>query len=260
MRLDILRMIDRAGSGHPGPSFSIVEILAYLYFIEMRLDPVHPDRPDRDRFVLSKGHAAPALYAALYEKGYFSEEAMLALRKVDSPLQGHPSSKMAGVDATTGSLGIGFSQAVGMALGAKLQGSDIRVYALIGDGECDEGQIWEAALSASHHKLDNLVVFIDHNKDQYEGLVCEILGLDPLPDKWKDFGWDTSEIDGHDFESISGFLHSKDAVPGKPRVAICNTFKGYGVSFMKGNHAYHGRALTQEEYELATAELQKCLS
>lgn len=257
MRMGILQMTKEAGSGHPGPSFSIVEILAYLYFREMNLNPNNPNDPDRDRFVLSKGHAAPALYAALFEKGIISREDMLSLRKIGSMVQGHPSSKMIGVDATTGSLGLGLSQAVGMAIGAKMMDSDVRVFALVGDGECDEGQIWEAALSAGHHKLDNLVVFIDYNKDQYEGQICEVLTLEPLVEKWKSFGWNAAEIDGHDFASITAFMKTIDNGLNKPNIAISNTYKGFGVSFMKGNKAYHGRSLNNEEFVKAMAELEK---
>jgi len=255
MRIDILRMIDAAGSGHPGPTFSIVEILAFLYFQKMRIDPDNPDKPSRDRFVLSKGHASPALYAALYEKGYFSKEDMLSLRKINSPLQGHPSAKMSGVDATTGSLGIGLSQALGMALGAKIQKSNTKIFALIGDGECDEGQIWEAALFASHNALDNLYVFIDSNKDQYEGHVCDVINLEPLDKKWISFGWHTMNIDGHSFSEIDKFFKECDEYPYFPHIAVAHTHKGYGVSFMDNNPTYHARALNADEMTKALKEL-----
>ena len=256
MRIDILRMIHNAGSGHPGPTFSIVEILAYLFFHQMRIDPQKPDWSDRDRFVLSKGHGAPALYAALYERGFFSEKVMLSLRQIGSPLQGHPIAKMHGVDATTGSLGIGLSQAVGMALGARMLKSDIKVFAVIGDGECDEGQIWEAALFASHHKLDNLYVFIDNNKDQYEGPVCEVLNLEPLDSKWKSFGWHVEKIDGHDFKAIDNFVVESSSFEFLPHIAVAQTKKGYGVSFMDGNPDFHARDLNNEEFKQAIKELQ----
>ena len=256
MRIDVLRMIHAAGSGHPGPTFSIVEILAYLFFQQMRIDPHNPDWSGRDRFVLSKGHASPALYAAMYEKGFFSEKVMLSLRQIGSPLQGHPSAKMDGVDATTGSLGIGLSQAVGMALGARMLKSDIKVFAIIGDGECDEGQIWEAALFASHHQLDNLYVFIDNNKDQYEGKVCEVLNLEPLDLKWKSFGWHTVRINGHDFEAIANFIEESNSCDLLPHIAVAQTKKGYGVSFMEGNPDFHARALNNEEFDQAIQELQ----
>ncbi len=256
IRTDIIRMISSAGSGHPGPAFSIVEIITTLYFREMRYRPDAPNWVDRDRFVLSKGHAAPALYAALYEKGFFSEEDMLQLRKIGSPLQGHPDAKMVGVEATSGSLGTGLSQAVGMALGAKRLGSEIRVYAIIGDGECDEGQIWEAALSAAHFKLDNLYVFLDYNHDQYEGSTEKVMGLEPLKEKWDSFGWQTWEIDGHDFQQIFDFLEQSKSQTGAPKIAIAETLKGYGVSFMAGKHEYHARALTDEETQRALSELE----
>jgi transketolase len=256
MRIDILRMIHAAGSGHPGPAFSIVEILAFLFFYQMKLDPLNPNWEQRDRIVLSKGHASPALYAAMYEKGFFDEKEMLSLRKMGSPLQGHPSSKMAGVDATTGSLGIGLSQAVGMAAGAKMLNSDISIFAIIGDGECDEGQIWEAALFASHHNLDNLFVFVDSNRDQYEGRVCEVLNLEPLDSKWQAFGWDTIKIKGHDFGDIANFIKSAYKRKLMPHIAIAQTEKGYGVSFMVENPAYHARALNQDEFEQAMRELE----
>lgn len=255
MRRHIIHMTSAAGSGHPGPSFSPVEILATLYFSEMRLDPKQPSFPDRDRFVLSKGHAAPVLYAALREAGYFTEETMLTLRQIGSLLQGHPHVKTPGVDATTGSLGIGFSQAVGMALGARMHHSQVRAYALLGDGECDEGQIWEAALAAAHFKLGNLAVFIDHNGYQYDGPVSEVMGLAPLAEKWRAFGWRVEEIDGHNFEEILGFLERARASTNQPSLAVAKTIKGYGVSFMAGTQEYHARSLNSEEAARALDEL-----
>ena len=255
MRQHIIRMTSAAGSGHPGPSFSPVEILSALYFSEMSLDASRPHWPERDRFVLSKGHAAPVLYAALYEAGYFPEEVMLSLRKIDSLLQGHPNVKTPGVDATTGSLGIGLSQAVGMALGAKMQKSPVRVYSVIGDGECDEGQIWEAGLAAAHFKLGNLAVFIDHNGYQYDGPVHQVMNLEPLADKWRAFGWRTEQIDGHNFSEICGFLERSRQSHDQPSMAVATTVKGYGVSFMAGSQEYHARALTGEEARRALSEL-----
>jgi transketolase len=255
MRRHIIRMTSAAGSGHPGPSFSPVEILAALYHFEMRIDPQQPGWPERDRFVLSKGHAAPVVYAALHEAGFFSEDVMLSLRRVGSPLQGHPHVKAPGVDATTGSLGLGLSQAVGMALGIRLHQGRERVYAVIGDGECDEGQIWEAALAASHFKLGNLAVFIDHNGYQYDGKVCEVMGLEPLADKWRAFGWRVEEIDGHNFEEILAFLERSRLCPDQPSLAVARTVKGYGVSFMAGSQEYHARSLTAEETARALEEL-----
>ncbi len=255
MRRHIIRMTSAAGSGHPGPSFSPVEILAALYFSEMRIDPSQPDWPERDRFVLSKGHAAPVLYAALHEAGFYSEEVMLSLRKIGSLLQGHPHVKTPGVDATTGSLGLGLSQAVGMALGAQIQHSNIRVYAVIGDGECDEGQIWEAALAAAHFKLGNLTVFIDHNGYQFDGRVSDVMGLAPLAKKWKAFGWRVEEIVGHNFQDILEFLKRSRNSNDQPSLAVAKTVKGYGVSFMAGSQEYHARSLTEEESERALVEL-----
>lgn len=256
VRRHIIRMTSAAGSGHPGPSFSPVEILTALYFSEMRVDPANPRWPGRDRFVLSKGHAAPVVYAALREAGFFSEEVMLSLRQVGSLLQGHPNVKTPGVDATTGSLGIGLSQAVGMALGARMLGGDVRAYALIGDGECDEGQIWEAALAAAHFKLGNLVVFIDYNGYQYDGRVSEVMGLEPLADKWRAFGWRVEEINGHSFAEILGFLQRSRDSSDRPSLAVAHTVKGYGVSFMAGSQEYHARSLTAEESARALAELE----
>ncbi len=256
MREHVIRMTSAAGSGHPGPAFSAIDILAVLYFAEMRVDPAHPQTPERDRFVLSKGHAAPALYAALREAGYFSDETMLTLRQIGSPLQGHPHVKTPGVDATTGSLGIGLSQAVGMALGARMHGAPSRVYALIGDGECDEGQIWEAALAGAHFKLANLVVFIDHNGYQFDGPVCEVMGLTPLADKWRAFGWHVEEINGHSYADILAFLSGARTVADQPSLAVAHTVKGQGVSFMAGSQEYHARSLTAEEAERALAELE----
>lgn len=256
IRADIIRMTTAAGSGHPGPAFSIVEMVTVLFFSEMRMKVEDPDWEDRDRFVLSKGHAAPALYAALCEKGMYSQEEILKLRKIGSPLQGHPDAKMKGVEATSGSLGTGLSQAVGMAMGAKMLGKDIRVYAIIGDGECDEGQIWEAALSAAHFKLDNLYVFLDHNHDQAEGSIEKVMGLEPLKEKWLSFGWQTWEINGHDFQQIFGFLAQVKSQTGAPKIAIAETQKGYGVSFMAGKHEYHARALTSDETKKALSELE----
>jgi transketolase len=255
MRRHIIRMTSAAGSGHPGPSFSPVEILASLYFSEMRMDPSQPDWPERDRFVLSKGHAAPVLYAVLYEAGFYTEEVMLSLRKVGSLLQGHPHVKTPGVDATTGSLGLGLSQAVGMALGAQIKHGSSRVYAVIGDGECDEGQIWEAALAAAHFKLGNLAVFIDHNGYQFDGRVTDVMGLAPLAEKWRAFGWRVEEIDGHNFQDILEFLERSRRSSDQPSLAVAKTVKGYGVSFMAGSQEYHARSLTPEESERALAEL-----
>jgi len=255
MRADIVRMTSMAGSGHPGSAFSAADIVSVLFFSEMNIDPDRPQWEDRDRFVLSKGHAAPVLYAALYERGFISYETMMSLRRIGSSLQGHPYGVMPGVDATTGSLGTGLSQAVGLALGARMRGSRSRIYAVTGDGECDEGQIWEAALSASHFKLGNLAVFVDHNRLQVDGPVDEVMGLRPLADKWRSFGWRVEEIDGHNYGDILGFLERSRQSAEQPSLAVANTTKGWGVSFMRGNK-YHARVLTPDELELALAELQ----
>lgn len=257
IRTHIIQMTSLAGSGHPGPAFSIVEILTALYFWKMRFNPSDPDWEPRDRFVLSKGHAAPALYGSLIELGVYSTKEIANFRKISSPFQGHPDGKAPGIDATTGSLGIGLSQAVGMALGAKRRSLDLIVYGLIGDGECDEGQIWEAALFAQHHKLDNLVIFLDNNGDQFEGPVKEVLDISPLGKKWEAFGWEVHEFNGHDFSQIRDFLDSSDSDNSKPKLGIAHTIKGFGVSFMEGNHEYHARALNEDETRQALLELQE---
>jgi transketolase len=255
IRSHIIQMTSLAGSGHPGPSFSIVEILTMLYFHKMRYDPADPDWEQRDRFVLSKGHAAPALYGTLIELGVYSTREIKNFRRINSPFQGHPDGKVPGIDATTGSLGIGLSQAVGMALAAKRRSLDLVVYGLIGDGECNEGQIWEAALFAQHHKLDNLVIFLDNNGDQFEGAVKEVLDISPLGRKWEAFGWEVYEFNGHDFSQIRDFLNSIDAINGKPKLGIAHTVKGFGVSFMEGNHDYHAKSLNEDETRQALIEL-----
>jgi len=255
MRKHVIRMTTAAGSGHPAPSFSIIEILAALYFSEMRLDAARPDWTERDLFVLSKGHAAPAIYAALREFGIISEKMMLSLRKIGSPLQGHPDMRMVGVDGTSGSLGIGLSQAVGRALGRKKRGSDGRVFALVGDGECQEGQIWEAALAASHLKLNNLVVFVDHNLYQVGGKVSDVLEVAPLADKWRAFGWRVEEFNGHDFKEIQRFLKNSRASATQPSLAVAHTEKGHGVSFLRGGNNFHAEVLKSDQADRAYAEL-----
>lgn len=255
MRRHVIRMTTAAGSGHPAPSFSIIEILAVLYFSEMRLDPADPSWSERDLFVLSKGHAAPALYAALRERDIISDEVMMSLRQLGSPLQGHPDMRMVGVDATSGSLGIGLSQAVGRALGRKKRGSEGRVFALVGDGECQEGQIWEAALAAAHLKLDNLIVFVDHNHYQVGGPISQVIEVAPLADKWRAFGWRVEEFNGHDFDDIAAFLEHSRASHGQPSLGVANTEKGHGVSFLRGGNNYHAEVLKPAEAERALAEL-----
>jgi transketolase len=250
-------MTMHAGSGHPGPSLSIADIVTALYFHEMRYDSTRPDLPERDRFVLSKGHAAPALYAALVEAGFVSRDELLQLRRIDGMLQGHPCITTPGVDATSGSLGLGLSVACGMALGAKMRDLDGRVYVAIGDGETDEGQIWEAALFAAHNSLDNLTAITDRNRYQYDGPTQEVLKLEPLGAKWRDFGWAVWEIEGHDFRQILQALREARDLKGQPQMILAHTIKGKGVSFMEGNQAFHAKAPTREQAERALAELSQ---
>lgn len=256
MRIDIVRMTSAAGSGHVTSAFSAADIVAALYFAEMNVSAENVRDADRDRFVLSKGHGAPVLYAALRQLGIVSEEDMLALRTPGHPLQGHPYGRTPGVDATTGSLGLGLSQAVGRAFGARLLGKKSRVYAILSDGECQEGQVWEAALSASFLKLDNLVAFIDRNHSQVDGKTSEVLEIDPLMDKWRAFGWRVEEIDGHSFKDILGFLERSRSAKGAPSLAVAFTKKGAGVSFVQESAKFgHATILNADEARQAIAEL-----
>lgn len=256
MRRHIIKMVHAAKSGHPGGSLSSVEIMTALYFDIMRFDPSRPSWKERDRFVLSKGHAAPALYAALAECGIVSENELLSLRKLGSPLQGHPDMKrVPGVEMSTGSLGQGLSVANGMALAGKLDKSDWHVFALIGDGECQEGQIWEAAMAAAHYKLDNLTVFLDYNRLQIDGCIRDVMNPEPFPDKWKAFGWQVYTIDGHSFAEIIQAAEEARAVKGRPSIIICYTTKGKGVSFMENEADWHGKAPNDEQANKALAEL-----
>ena len=253
----VIESIYRAGSGHPGGSLSIADILACLYFHEMRHDPKNPKWPDRDRLVLSKGHAAPALYAALALAGYFPVEELKNLRKIGHFLQGHPCmKKVPGVDMSTGSLGQGLSVAVGMALAGKLDKRDYRVFVILGDGEVQEGQIWEAANAASHYKLDNLIAILDRNKLQIDGPTEEIMHTEPLAMRWKAFGWDVIEIDGHDIEEILDTFH-EIKLNEKPTIIIAHTIKGKGVSFMEGTLSFHGKPPSYEQYIRAMSELEQ---
>ena len=257
IRLGILEGVHAASSGHPGGSLSIADIITYLYFEEMNVDPKNPKDEGRDRFVLSKGHTAPALYAALAEKGFFDKSALKTLRHVDSFLQGHPDMKgTPGVDMSTGSLGLGFSSACGMALAAKLDGKDYRTYSIIGDGESEEGQIWEACMFASHYKLDNLCLVIDWNGLQIDGPVAEVMNPTPYDTKLEAFGFNVICIDGHDFEQIEKAFKSARAVKGKPTAIIAKTVKGKGVSFMENQVGWHGSAPNDEQYEKAIAEIK----
>ena len=256
IRRIIIEMLAEAGSGHPGGSLSAADIIAALFFSKMKHDPKRPDWNERDRFVLSKGHAAPALYAALMLNGYIDENIKLTLRKIGSPLQGHPDMrKTAGVEISTGSLGQGISVAVGMALANKLDKLKSKVYCLTGDGECQEGQLWEAAMAAAHYKLDNLVVITDRNKLQIDGDTESVMGIEPLADKWRAFGFEVIEIDGHDMDQILGALDRADTIHGKPTYILAHTVKGKGVSFMENKVNFHGVAPTKDEAVKALAEL-----
>lgn len=255
LRKKIIHMIGKAESGHPGGSLSATEIVTYLFFKEMKLDVNQPNDPNRDRFVLSKGHAAPVLYAALQEKGYFPEEWLDGLRAINSPLQGHPDmKKVPGVDMSTGSLGTGFSAALGMALAGRLDQSDRYVYALLGDGECQEGQVWEAAMAAAHYKLDHFIAFLDNNGLQIDGKCGEVMATEPLDEKFAAFGWDVQVIDGHDFEQIDQAVSRAKASAGRPQMIICQTVKGQGVSFMEDQCGWHGKAPNAEQVKEAMAE------
>ena len=256
VRRHSIRMIYLAGSGHPGGSLSGTDVMVALYFHIMKHDPKRPDWPDRDRFVLSKGHAAPALYAVLAEAGYFPVEELDTLRKMGSRLQGHPCmTKTPGVEMSTGSLGHGLAAGNGMALAAKLDRKLHRVYVLLGDGEMDVGESWEAAMLASHYKLDNVTAYVDRNKLQLDGPTEKIMSLEPLADKWKAFGWHVIEINGHNMKEIIQATNEAKSVKGRPTVIICHTIKGKGVSFMEGAVQFHGKAPNDQEYEQAMKEL-----
>ena len=260
-RIGVIEGVYNAKAGHPGGSLSICDLLAYLYNGEMSIDASNPHMEDRDRFVLSKGHAAPALYATLALKGFFPVEDLKTLRKSDSYLQGHPNmNKIPGVDMSTGSLGQGISAAVGMALGAKLDKKDFRVYTVLGDGEIEEGEVWEAAMFAAHNKLDNLVVIVDQNGLQIDGTVEEVAGIEPLDKKFKAFKWNVVEIDGHDFDAIESALENARATKGVPTCIVMKTIKGKGVSYMENAVGWHGKAPNTEEYEQAMTELKAALA
>lgn len=256
MRKDIISMIGIAASGHPGSSLSIVEIVTVLFHVCMRHDPKRPEWSDRDRFVLSKGHAAPALYAAYAQSGYIPREWLNTLRKFGSQLQGHPDKRKLSIsEASTGSLGQGLSIAIGMGMAAKLDHKDYHTYCLIGDGESNEGQIWEAALFAAHHKIDNLTAILDYNKFQLDGPVKDILNMEPMDKKWASFGWHVEEIDGHNLGEIIQAFEKTKIIKGKPSIIIAHTIKGKGVSFMENNNHFHGVAPIPEEVKKALQEL-----
>ena len=256
IRQGILNGTHAASSGHPGGSLSIADLLAYLYFVEMKVDPANPKWDGRDRFVLSKGHAAPALYATLARRGFFPYEDLTTLRHIDSVLQGHPDMKhIPGVDMSTGSLGQGISAAVGMALAAKVDGKDYRTYTIVGDGESEEGQVWEALMFAARHNLDNLCVIIDFNGLQIDGAVADIVNPAPYEPKLSAFGYHVITIDAHDFEQIENAFAEPKAVKGKPTAIVANSVKGKGVSFMENQVKWHGSAPNDAQYEQAMAEL-----
>ena len=260
VRLGILEGVFHAKSGHPGGSLSAADLFTYLYFSELRVDPQNPKDPDRGRFVLSKGHCAPGLYAALALKGYFPWEELSRLRHIGAMLQGHPDMKgTPGVDMSSGSLGQGISAAVGMALAGKMDGKDYRVYTLLGDGECEEGQVWEAAMFAGHRKLDNLCVIVDYNGLQIDGPVEKVAGPAPFEPKFQAFGFETMTIDGHNFDELERAFQAAKACKGKPFAIIMKTVKGKGVSFMENQVGWHGKAPNKDEYEVALKELQENL-
>ena len=258
VRRGIVDSVYSAGCGHPGGSLSIADILTYLYFEELNVDPKDPKKADRDRFVLSKGHTAPALYSVLAEKGYFPKEDLATLRQIDSYLQGHPDMKgTPGVDMTTGSLGLGISAACGMALSGKVYNAPYRVYALLGDGETEEGQVWEAAMFASHYKLDNLCAVLDLNKLQIDGPIAEVMNPMPHDEKFRAFGWHVIVIDAHSFSDLEAAFKEAKTVKGKPTMIIANSVKGKGVSYMENKCEWHGQAPKEDQYKIAVEELEK---
>lgn len=256
IRKNIIEMIYEAKSGHPGGALSCADIITYLYFEKMKVDVNEPQNGDRDRFVLSKGHAAPALYATLAQKGFFPKEELKSLRKIGALLQGHPDAKhIPGVDVSTGSLGQGISNAVGMALGLKLEEKKSKVYVVLGDGELQEGLVWEAAMSAAHYKLDNLVAVIDYNGLQIDGKNEDVMGISPLDEKWRSFGWKVISCDGHDYEDLDKAFNEADKAEGMPVMIIAKTVKGKGVSFMENQAGWHGQAPSLEQKEKAVNEI-----
>jgi len=257
LRKDIIKMVTESASGHPGGSLSAVEIITTLYFNEMNINVEDHKNPNRDRFVLSKGHAAPVLYAALAEKGFFNKEELMKLRKTGAMLQGHPNMNyIPGVDMSTGSLGQGVSAAVGMALAGKLDNSSYRVYTLLGDGELEEGQVWEAAMCAAHYKLDNLTAFVDYNGLQIDGDIDKVMNPNPIADKFIAFGWNVIYLeDGHDLVKIKDAIETGKEVKDKPTMIVCKTIKGKGVSFMENQASWHGSAPSKEQCEMAIKEI-----
>ena len=258
IRFGIIEGVYNAACGHPGGSLSIADILTYLYFVEMNVDPENPKAEDRDRFVLSKGHTAPALYSTLAERGFFPKEELKTLRKTASRLQGHPDMKgVPGVDMSTGSLGLGISTACGMALSGKVYGKDYRVYTVLGDGESEEGQVWEAAMFAAHYKLDNLVAILDWNGLQIDGPITEVMNPTPHDEKFRAFGWHVISISAHSFDEIERAFAEAREVKGKPTVIIAKSTKGKGVSYMENSCEWHGQAPKEDLYKVAIADLEK---
>lgn len=258
MRKDILMMVTEAKSGHPGGSLSVTDLLALLYEVEMNVDPQNPKMANRDRFVLSKGHAAPALYAVLAEKGFFPKEELHHLRKIDAMLQGHPDMKHTpGVEMTTGSLGQGFSAACGMALASMLDGKPYHVFVALGDGEIEEGEVWEAAMFAGHHKLDTLTAFVDFNGLQIDGKITDVMSPLPIPDKFRAFNWHVLEVDGHNLQELHAAIAEAKTVKGMPTMVVMHTIKGKGVTEMENQAGWHGKAPSQEEYSKFLAELEE---
>jgi len=256
LRVEVVKMVHRARSGHPGGSLSAADIVAALYFHHLRLDPTRPDWPERDRFILSKGHAAPVLYAALAHRGFFPVEELTTLRRLDSRLQGHPDRlKTPGVEMTAGALGHGLPIGVGLALAARLNDAPYRTYVLLGDGETQAGVIWEGAMAAAKYHLDNLTAILDYNDVQLDGPVHEIMPLEPVVDKWRAFNWHIIEIDGHNMAQILDGLDAATHVHGRPTIIVAHTTKGKGVSYMENRSTWHGRAPSDEEFRIALAEL-----
>ncbi len=261
IRKSVIEAVAAAGSGHPGGSLSISDIMAYLYFKEMKIDPAHPQDPDRDRFVMSKGHCSPALYATLAERGYFPKADLTGFRQASSYLEGHPNmNKVPGVDMSTGSLGQGISAAVGMALAGKIDAKPYHVFAMLGDGELDEGEVWEATMSAAHYKLDNLIAFVDYNGLQIDGNITDVMNPEPIADKFRAFRWNTISIDAHDFNQIEDAIAKAKANTGSPTMIVARSVKGKGVSFMENQASWHGTAPKKEQRDQAIAELDAYLA
>ncbi|MDD5681330.1 MAG: transketolase [Candidatus Omnitrophica bacterium] len=257
IRKTVLKMLTEAGSGHTGGSLSIVEIVISLYYYKMRYNPKNPGWDMRDKLVLSKGHACPTLYAVLADRGYFPKEELMTLRKLGTRLQGHPQYGLPGIEASTGSLGQGLSISIGMALAARMDKKDTRVYCIMGDGELNEGQVWEAAVSAHHYKLGNLCGIVDHNKLQIDGCCKDVMDMSPLKDKWASFGWNVIECDGHNIEELMNALDEAEKTKARPTVILAHTIKGKGVSFIENKVEWHGIAPKKEELERALKELDE---